>query len=123
MKRIILIIALMGLNASASDTFKRYGVVSGGDAGGGRSEVVRIDRNRVEALISEDGVYARMDDLFEGVEVIPGAEFDSLGDLLIENTNAPSNEVMQILYESGQRAKRDSNGRFRILDGGDAGGG
>lgn len=78
-------------------------------------EVVKIDSAMIEALITNDGDYARIEDLSEGFVKFDGVEIN--GDLLKLDTKNPLFNVDSVLLKNGLENKIS-----RVI-GGDMGGG
>lgn len=95
----------------------------GGDMGGGRarfSKAIMLEASSIEAVVSKDGVYSRLDDLREGYEKMNGLEVFS-DKALFRTSNPATSDVDRIIFINDIKKLEDLIKAAR--SGGDMGGG
>ena len=107
--------------------FSMHSFAEGGDMGGGsstalgvmRGKLFTIPHNKIEALISNDGVYARVEDLQEGFEFFSGLSISNR-EIQLNLSKDKKLNVESILLKNGSELRIEV---IRAKSGGDMGGG
>ncbi len=94
---------------------------SGPGGGGGISQDLDklvVQNSKIEAILTKDGVYSRLEDIVEGFEPVKGIKVKKTHSIFdVENKGVL--DVSKILLSNGSSIDLT----FKVVDGGDMGGG
>ena len=114
MKKLILLASIISLNS--------YALGLGGDSSSGGltqdlSKLV-VQNSRIEAILTKEGVYSRLEDIEDGFEPVKGIQIKKTHSIFDIKKNSQL-DVSKIFLNNGSSIDLT----FKVVDGGDMGGG
>jgi len=114
MKKLILLASIISLNVCA------FGPGSGGGGGPVATSLDKlvVQNSKIEAILTKEGIYSRLEDIVEGFEPVKGIEINK-DHSIFDIKKQGQLDVSKILLNNGSSIDLS----FKVVDGGDMGGG